>query len=37
MPRRRKTLMPDAPLTPVPAEILDSLLHALLQLVVSVS
>lgn len=23
MPRRRKTLMPDAPLTPVPAEILD--------------
>jgi hypothetical protein len=23
MPRRRKTLMPDAPLTPVPAQILD--------------
>jgi len=23
MPRRRKTLMPDAPLTPIPAEILD--------------
>jgi putative transposase len=23
MPRRRKPLMPDAPLTPVPAEILD--------------